>query len=137
MRFAIDTNIFSAIWDREPAAERLSALLAEVNRSGSLVVCGVVYAETLAHPWMAEEQVEQFFAATGIYLDSGMDREVWREAGRANRRYAERRRRAGTEEPKRVLADFIVGAHGLLRADRLITLDRGRYEKDFPSLVLL
>ena len=34
---------------------------------------------------------------------------------------------------KRLLADFIVGAHALIRADGLLTLDAGRHAKDFPE----
>ena len=36
-----------------------------------------------------------------------------------------------------MLVDFIVGAHALLMADRFLTLDQGRYIKDFsePNLV--
>src|SRR5438046_5990875 len=43
--------------------------------------------------------------------------------------------RAGS--PKRLLVDFIVAAHALLRADRLMTLDASRYRQDFPKLRLL
>lgn len=137
MRSALDTNILSAIWGQEPNGESLSTLLAEASQTGSLVICGVVYAESLANPKATESFIDGFLLETGTDLDSWMDREVWLEAGRAHRRYVERRRRSGAAEPKRLLADFIVGAHALLRADRLITLDRGRYEKDFPGLVLM
>jgi predicted nucleic acid-binding protein len=36
-------------------------------------------------------------------------------------------------EPKRVLADFIIGAHALLHADQFKTLDQKRYRKIFRS----
>ena len=39
--------------------------------------------------------------------------------------------------PKRLLADFVIGAHALYSADRLLTLDEGRYRRDFPELKLL
>jgi predicted nucleic acid-binding protein len=33
------------------------------------------------------------------------------------------------------LVDFIVGAHAILKADRLLTLDAARYQVAFPKLV--
>jgi hypothetical protein len=33
-----------------------------------------------------------------------------------------------------LLPDFIIAAHALLRADRLLTLDPTRYRQDFPKL---
>jgi len=40
-------------------------------------------------------------------------------------------------QPRRILADFVVGAHALLRTDRLFTFDRDRYMTDFPELPLM
>ena len=37
----------------------------------------------------------------------------------------------------RILADFLIGAQALLKADRLLTRDRGFYKKYFKSLVIL
>jgi predicted nucleic acid-binding protein len=33
-------------------------------------------------------------------------------------------------------ADFVIAAHALLKADRLMTLDANRYGVDFPQLRL-
>ena len=38
---------------------------------------------------------------------------------------------------KRLLVDFIIAAHALLRADRLMTLDASRYARDFPRLCMV
>jgi predicted nucleic acid-binding protein len=34
------------------------------------------------------------------------------------------------------MADFRIGSHTLLQADRLMTLDPDRYKRDFPDLQL-
>ena len=51
--------------------------------------------------------------------------------------YVQRRRQSRAGSPKRLLVDFIVAAHALHRADRLMTLDANRYRQDFPKLRLL
>ncbi len=38
--------------------------------------------------------------------------------------------------PRRLLADFMIGAHALLSADRLMTFDTKVYGQDFPELRL-
>jgi len=38
---------------------------------------------------------------------------------------------------KRLLSDFIVGSHALEQADRLMTLDPKRYNRDFPELKII
>jgi predicted nucleic acid-binding protein len=45
------------------------------------------------------------------------------------------RSRAGGK--KRLLVDFLIGAHAFLCADRLLTLDPHRYVQNFPKLRLI
>ncbi len=111
--------------------------LTRAKREGALVLSGVVFAELLAFPGATELRLEAFMVETGIESDFGFGEAVWREAGRRFSKYAERRRRADGGEPKRMLADFLVGAHAFVRAERLITLDKRRYVRDFPELTLL
>jgi predicted nucleic acid-binding protein len=64
-----------------------------------------------------------------------LDEAVWQEAGAAYAAYAQRRRQSKDGSSKRLLVDFIVGAHAILKADRLLTLDAARYQIAFPKLV--
>lgn len=137
MRTAIDTNVLSALWSREPLAADVAKKLGDAKIEGGLVIGAPVYAELLAHPKATEAFVSNFISDTGIVLDFELDRQVWLEAGHRFARYTKRRRRSTPEGPKRLLADFIIGSHALAKADRLMTLDPKRYERDFPDLKLI
>lgn len=134
MRSAIDTNVISAIWTAQPEQHEAKLLLTEANSRGALVVCGIVYAELLAHPLVKPAVTDSFLETVGIELDCAFDKTVWREAGIRYRAYAERRRKAKAAEHRKSLSDFIVGAHALMRADRLITFNGSDFRNDFPEL---
>ncbi len=110
--------------------------LDEARRKGSLVICAPVYCELYAVPGVTPDLVNRFLQDTSIVCDFLIAEEVWREAALRFTRYANRRRRSGGESPKRMLVDFVVCAHSLLKADCLLTLDQERYAKDFPELNL-
>jgi predicted nucleic acid-binding protein len=137
MRTAIDTNILSALWSGEPLASTVSEVLDRAATDGGLVICPAVYAELLAYPKAKRDFVDDFLSATGISTDFELGELVWREASVRFAKYATRRRASRGGRPKRLLADFIVGAHALLRSDRLFTLDRSCYSRDFPELKLI
>jgi predicted nucleic acid-binding protein len=137
MRTATDTNIISALWSREPTALQVTRRLDDAKAEGGLVIAAPVYAELLAYPGATESFVNEFFADTGISVDFALQPAVWLEAGRRFAQYANRRRQATGESPKRLLTDFVIGAHALLHADRLMTLDPIRYRQDFPELLLM
>ena len=136
MRTAIDTNILSAILSNEPAAVVIAQQLSSAKNDGALLLAPAVYSELLAHPNVSESFVNRFLDDTGITVDFLLPQAVWLEAGRRFARYA-RRRRSAHGQPRRLLADFIIGAHALLQADRLMTLDITRYKQDFPELKLI
>jgi predicted nucleic acid-binding protein len=136
MTTALDTNILSALWSNEPEAARIAERLGEAKQNGAILISGVVYSELLAYPKATEIFVNEFCEQTGIVIDFRFPDAVWLEAGRRFAKYANRRRKAKGENPKRLLADFLVGSHALMQADRLMTLDQGRYKQDFPDLHL-
>jgi predicted nucleic acid-binding protein len=71
-----------------------------------------------------------------ISIDFDLEEDVWMLAAESFAAYAIRRRRSGGGSPKRLLPDFVIAAHALLKADRLMTFDASRYALDFPNLRL-
>jgi predicted nucleic acid-binding protein len=112
-------------------------LLGRAQAEGGLVIAAAVYAELLAHPGATEQFVDEFLISTRISIDFDLGEAVWRDAAGRFGVYARRRRRSAGGNPKRLLVDFLIGAHAMLRADRLLTLDTSRYRKDFPKLRLI
>jgi predicted nucleic acid-binding protein len=134
---AVDTNVISALWSKEPAATGMKELLFAARQEGGLVVCAPVYAELLAYPGATRGFVNAFLQDTDIDAHVNLSLEIWARAGEAFSAYAERRRKDKAGHPKRLLVDFVVGAHALLMADRLLTLDANRYRTAFPGLALM
>ncbi len=102
-----------------------------------MVICAPVYCELLAHPSATRGFVQKFLGETGILVDFLLGEQVWQRAANAFVAYAQRRRRSRGGSPKRMLVDFVVAAHALLHADRLMTLDASRYRQDFPRLHII
>ncbi len=81
--------------------------------------------------------VRKALAETAIAIDFALEEDVWMLVAESFAAYATRRRRSGGSPPKRLLPDFVIAAHALLKADRLMTRDASRYSLDFPSLRLI
>jgi predicted nucleic acid-binding protein len=137
VRTAIDTNAISALWSVEPLIAEISGKLAEAYSAGGLTIAAPVYSELLAYEGMTGNRLDEFLSTTGISVDFQMDEEVWRLAGRRFAKHAARRRAARAGQPRRLVADFVIGAHALLHADRLLTLDVRLYKQDFPDLKII
>ena len=137
MKTALDTNILSAFWSSEASAARIEQNLKNSRAQGGLVVCAPVYVELLAHPLVTAGFVDKFLAETGIVVEFILDELVWRKAGESFAAYADQRRRSGGHSAKRLLVDFVIASHALLRADRLMTLEAGRYSRYFPGLQIV
>ena len=137
MRTAVDTNVLSTLWSGEKLASRVSATLAEAYDEGGLVVSAPVYAELFAYPGTSPKVIQKLLADSDFEIDFALDEPIWTEAGHRYARYVKRRRASSGGEARRILADFVIGSHALLRADRLLTLDQGCYQQNFSELPLL
>jgi predicted nucleic acid-binding protein len=135
---AIDTNVIIALWDRDLAISSAaqSALDTALERGG-LVVAAPVFAELMAAPGRGETFLTSFFRDTGIAIEWNLQEAVWRAAGRSFQKYAVRRRGKRDTGPRRILADFLIGAHASERGYRLLTLDDRLYRAAFPDLALV
>jgi predicted nucleic acid-binding protein len=67
-------------------------------------------------------------------IEFDLNEEVWRLAGRAFQAYASRRRKQRDPGPRRILADFLIGAQAIHLGYDLLTLDDTLYHTAFPSL---
>jgi predicted nucleic acid-binding protein len=134
VRIAVDTNVFSALLSgEENAVSAMQAALEQMSAEGILVVSPVVYAELVAG--RSPEAVDDFFSEQEIEVDWRLGREVWRTAGSRYGAYARvRRRQRGDAGPRRILADFLIGAHALHFARALLTSDTRIYGTYFPEL---
>jgi predicted nucleic acid-binding protein len=137
MRTAIDTNVISAIWSGEAQAHAIVRDLQEAQAQGGLAISPVAYAELRAYPRASAGFVDEFLTSTNIVVDWGLSEEFWLLVADRFSRHAERRRKSKAPGTKRLLADFMIAAHAVTHADRLMTLDRQRYHRDFPELTLL
>jgi predicted nucleic acid-binding protein len=134
---AVDTNVVIALWDKDPALSLAAHTALEAAfRRGGLVVAAPVFAELLAAPGRTETFVSVFFEDTGIVIDWDLGESVWRSAGRAFHEYSERRRKHRDSSARRILADFLIGAHAQVRGYRLLTLDERLYRAAFPTLTI-
>jgi predicted nucleic acid-binding protein len=135
MTTVVDSNVLVAIWDRsrEVSSAARAALDAAFER-GTLVAPAPVFAELMTGRGRTETFLDAFFQDTAISVIWDLEERIWRAAGRAFSQYAARRRRHGETGPRRVLADFLIGAYADENRFPLLTLDYGIYRTGFPEL---
>lgn len=135
---AIDTNVIVALLREQDALNMVAnSAMEKAASQGKLVICGPVFAELSAFPSQTEEFLDSFLSDTMIEVDWKIDRSIWRSAGEAFRTYSERRRRQKVGLPRRILADFIIGAHADENSFALLTFDGGIYKTAFPQLQII
>jgi hypothetical protein len=126
---ALDSSVLlDIITDSRVHAESSERRLRQARAEGALIVCECVLAEI--RPAFDAEDFAEFLTDWQLeFVPSS--RESAALAGEHFGRYLERGGRAG-----RVLPDFLIGAHALLHADRLLARDRG-YLRDYFSKLRL
>jgi hypothetical protein len=128
---AVDSNVLLDVLSGDPEhGPRSVAALRTASTEGALVASTVVWAEMVG-------AYDDPRAVTSRLDRLGVDlvpegRDVAIAAGRAYRSY---RRSGGTR--RRILPDFLIGAHAKVHADRLLTRDRGFYRSHFRQLTVL
>src|ERR1700730_7905447 len=137
MRTALDTNILSPVWSGAPAAATIVAQLSKCRAEGALMVSAPVFVELSAVPGLNVRLVRKTLGEMAIAIDFDLGEDVWQLAATSFAAYAIRRRSSGGGSPKRLLVDFVIASHALLKADRLMTRDASRYGQDFPTLHLI
>jgi predicted nucleic acid-binding protein len=150
---AVDTNIIlDVLIPNEPFSESSKKLLDAHLSKGRLILCEVVYAE-LAAQFPSEEELKQFLTETGMRLEYSNEKSLYM-AGTRWAQYAKKGNKVrftcgqcghafgvtcphcsvGITKRLQVLADFLIGAHALVKADCLLSRDLGIYKTYFNDL---
>lgn len=137
MTCCIDTNVLSALLAAEPTAPAISVTLNTLRTAGPLIIHGSVYAELLAAPGNKPSHLDLFLGRATLRVDWDTTETIWQITGRAYSAYARRRAKSGGGPPRRILADFLIGAHALSLGASLITLDDTHYRQAYPTLPLV
>jgi predicted nucleic acid-binding protein len=138
MTTSIDSNVIAALWNREHISNADAVrMLIHARAQGGLVVSGPVYAELMAGPLRDEASLDMFFNDTGIEVDWAMEEKIWREAGRAYLAYVQRRKASRGGDARRLLTDFLIGAHALVRGYAILTMNGEDFATAFPKLPIV
>ena len=125
---AVDTSVLLDVFlADENHGPRSNEWLRRAYDQGAILICDPVYAE-LAPAFDSREALDDALRKISASI-SAIDTDIAYEAGRRWLRY----RQAGGPR-KRIITDFLIGAHALATAETILTRDRGFYATYFPEL---
>jgi len=125
---AVDTNILLDVFlpDNKFAPES-AKLLKSAYDDGAIIICDIVYAELV--PQFADRfSLDDTLGVLNITC-SHLDSEIAYIAGEKWALY----RKSGGKRT-RIITDFLIGTHAMVKAERFMTRDRGFYTSYFPDL---
>jgi len=131
---AVDTSVLLDLLLQDPSfGIRSEEALRRASKDEALIICDVVYAE-LAGLFPNQAALEAFLRETGIQLKPFRPEILWK-AGESWRRFCLDRPRQAMVA-RRILADFLIGAHAMLQAEQFLTRDKDFYRTVFAGLRL-
>ena len=125
---AVDTSVLLDVFlPDERHGPRSKELLRDAYDRGAIFICEVVYAE-LVPAFDDRAKLDGALREISAAI-SPIDTDIAFEAGHRWSRY----RQAGGSR-NRIITDFLIGAHAVVKAEIFLTRDRGFYSTYFPEL---